>query len=238
METNIITMKHTNNRYYFPSMQLDNLNHVIKSLLLISLSLVLLLAIGCSPKASDSDAGRETQEDGFRVKAFTTVSITAVDKETQAMIEKEIKSFSSSGTMTINGVEEEKFFNKDESQMISIIKKYDKVAEIKLEGLSSFTKEITDRIEDKKTVATVEQINAKKKFGENANDAKSICLAVIERNGLESKKSSEFNDDKTEEFKGGGKRVVINTNDGFVTVIAEGSKEFVDNFREEFKGLK
>ncbi len=201
-------------------------------------SLILLLATGCSPKASDSDVGRATQTDGFRVKEFNTVSISPVDSDTEKVINKALKSFSSDETMTSNGVKTEKFFNDDDSQMISVTKKANKVTNVKLEGISSFTNKITDKAKDKNSVTTVTRLNAKKKFGENANRAGSICKTLIETNGLKSRRKSEYNGDVTEEFRGSNKRLVTNSNDGFFTVIVEGDKQFIDEIRKTLKGLK
>ena len=67
---------------------------MIKSIFVLLSSLTLLLTTGCSPKASDSDVGRSTETDGFRVKEFNTVSITPVDSDAVKEINKVLKSFS------------------------------------------------------------------------------------------------------------------------------------------------
>ena len=211
---------------------------MIKSIFVLLSSLTLLLTTGCSPKASDSDVGRSTETDGFRVKEFNTVSISPVDSDTEKVINKALKSFSSDETMTSNGVKTEKFFNDDDSQMISVTKKANKVTSVKLEGISSFTNNITDKVKDKNSVSSLTRLNAKKKFGANANKAESICKTFTKKNGLKSRSKKDYMGEVTEEFRGDNKRLVTNSEDGFLTVIVEGDKQFIDAIRKKLQGLK
>ncbi len=60
---------------------------MIKAILLLSL----LVFVGCNPKPSDTDVGRVTEEDGFKVKDFRWLRSVSPDEQIKDVFRAWIK---------------------------------------------------------------------------------------------------------------------------------------------------
>ena len=205
---------------------------------MISLLLIAIVT-GCSPKASDPDVGRVKQTDGFRVKTFLTVTISPVNNETLKIIKAKMSdlSMSESESMEINKVKTVKYYSEDNDKMVALKSENEQVTQMTLEGLKSFTDEITGSIKDKTLFKSKTLLNAKKTFAQDIDKAKKVVSLYIEAHQLSQTSSSRFNDTETIEYQKGDMRVVTEISPEYLTLIVEGNDNFVAELRKKIKAL-
>jgi hypothetical protein len=213
---------------------------MLKNISLVVSLLLIVIVTGCSPKASDSDVGRVKQADGFKVKTFLTVTISPVNNETLKIIKAKMSelSMSESESMEMNKVKIVKYYSEDNDKMVALKSENKQMTQVTLEGLKSFTDEVTGSIKDKTVLKSKALLNAKKTFAQDIDKAKKGVLLYIETHQLSQTSSSRFNDTETIEYQKGDMRVVTETNPDYLTLIVEGKDNFVAGLRKKIKTLK